>query len=93
LNPPNDQSSKSTFSKLPGRWHELIDNLCTSLGSEPPGFEGFRINIDHQMREAEARASHSEAIQVGETPEQREREFQEALLQNSTRVSGPRFVE
>jgi hypothetical protein len=26
------QSSKSTFLKLPGRWHELIDNLCTILG-------------------------------------------------------------
>jgi hypothetical protein len=77
----DDQSSKSTFSKLPDRWHELIDNLCTNLGSETPGTEGFRIKIDHKMREAEARASHSEAIPVGETPEQRKREFQEALHQ------------
>jgi hypothetical protein len=75
----NDQSSKSTFSKLPDRWHELIDNLCTNLGGETPGTEGFRINIDYRIREAEARASHSEAIPVGETPEQRKREFQEAL--------------
>lgn len=75
----NDQWSKFTFSKLPGRWHYLIDNLCTSLGSETPGTEGFRINIDHKMGEAEARASHSEAISVGEIPEQRKREFQEAL--------------
>jgi hypothetical protein len=73
------QSSKSTFLKLPGRWHELIGNLCTDLGRETPGTEDFRINIDHKISEAGARASQSEAIQFGETPEQRKREFQEAL--------------
>jgi hypothetical protein len=73
------QSSKSTFLKLPGRWHELIDRLCTDLGRETPGTENFRINIDHEISEAEARASKSEAIPFGETPEQRKREFQEAL--------------
>jgi len=73
------QSSRSTFLKLPGRWHELIGNLCTDLGREMPGTEDFRINIDHKISEAEARASDSEAIQFGETPEQRKREFQEAL--------------
>jgi Family of unknown function (DUF6455) len=72
-------SSKSTFVKLPGRWHELIDNLCTILGRETPGTEDFRINIDHEISEAEARASQSEAIPFGETPEQRKQEFQEAL--------------
>jgi hypothetical protein len=75
----DDQSSKSTFSKLPDRWHELIDNLCTDLGRETPGTEGFRINIDHKISEAEARASQSEAVPAGETPEQRKREFQGAL--------------
>ena len=73
------QLSKSTFLKLPGRWYELIDNLCTILGRETPGTEGFRINIDHEISEAEARASQSEAIRFGETPEQRKQEFQEAL--------------
>jgi hypothetical protein len=73
------QSSKSTFLKLPGRWHELIGNLCTDLGRETPGAEDFRINIDHKISEAEARASHSEAIPFRETPEQRKRVFQEAL--------------
>jgi hypothetical protein len=57
----------------------LIDNLCTILGRETPGTEGFRINIDHEISEAEARASQSEAIPVGETPEQRKQDFQEAL--------------
>ena len=73
------QSSKSTFLKLPGRWHELIGNLCTDLGRETPDAEDFRINIDHKISEAEARASDSDAIPFGETPEQRKREFQEAL--------------
>jgi hypothetical protein len=73
------QSSRSTFLKLPGRWHELIGNLCTDLGRETPGTEDFRINIDHKISEAEARASDSEATPFSETPEQRKREFQEAL--------------
>jgi hypothetical protein len=73
------QSSKSTFLKLPGRWHELIDRLCTDLGRQTPGTENFRVNIDHEISEAEARASESEAIPFGETPEQRKGEFQEAL--------------
>jgi hypothetical protein len=30
----------------------LIDNLCTILGRETPGTEGFRINIDHAIGEA-----------------------------------------
>jgi len=67
------------FLKLPGRWHEFIGNLCTNLGRETPGTADFRINIDHKISEAEARASDSEAIPFGETPEQRKREFQEAL--------------
>ena len=73
------QSPKSMFLKLPGRWHELIGNLCADLGRETPGTEDFRINIDHKITEAEARASDSEAIPFRETPEQRKREFQEAL--------------
>jgi hypothetical protein len=73
------QSPKSMFLKLQGRWHELIGNLCADLGRETPGAEDFRINIDHKISEAEARASDSEAIPIRETPEQRKREFQEAL--------------
>jgi hypothetical protein len=73
------QSSKSTFLKLPSRWHELIDNLCTNLGRETPGTENFQINIDHEISEAETRASGSQAIPFGETPQPRKQEFQEAL--------------
>jgi hypothetical protein len=75
----DDQSSKSTFLKLPGRWYELIENVCTDLGRETPGTESFRVNLDYKISEAEARASQSEAIPIGETPEQRKQEFQEAL--------------
>jgi hypothetical protein len=75
----DERSSKSTFLRLPSRWHELIDRLCTDLGRETPGTENFRINIDHEISEAEARASESEAISFDETPEQRKQEFQEAL--------------
>jgi hypothetical protein len=57
----------------------LIENVCTDLGRETPGTENFRINIDHKISEAEARASQSEAIPICETPEQRKQEFQEAL--------------
>ena len=71
-------SRRSLLFKLLGRWHELIDHLCTDLGRETPGTENFQINIDHEISEAEARASNSEAIPFGETPE-RKREFQEAL--------------
>jgi hypothetical protein len=72
-------SSKSTFLKLPSRWHQLIDNLCTNLGRGTPGTENFQINIDYEISEAEARASGSQAIPFGETPAQRKQEFQEAL--------------
>jgi hypothetical protein len=75
----DELASMSTFLKLPGRWHELIDRLCTDLGRQLPGTENFRINIDHEITEAEARASKSEAIPFGETPEQRKQEFQETL--------------
>jgi len=75
----HERSSKSTFLKLPGRWYELIENVCTDLGRETSSTESFRINIDHKISEAEARASQSEAIPIGETPEQRKQEFQEAL--------------
>jgi len=87
------QSSKSTFLKLPGRWHELIDRLCTDLGRETPGTENFRINIDHEISEAEARASKSEAIPFGETPEQRKREFQEAKYYALVRTAIRRIKE
>ena len=62
-----------------GATYELIENVCTDLGRETPGTENFRINLDYRISEAEARASQSEAIPIGETPEQRKQEFQEAL--------------
>ena len=48
------QSSKSTFLKLPGRWHELIDRLCTDLGRETPG----TFQLTSIMRLAKLRRVH-----------------------------------
>jgi hypothetical protein len=80
------QSSRSTFLKLLGRWHELIDNLCTDLGRETPGTKDFRINIDHKISEAEARASDSEAIPFGETPEHVSENFRRRCAKFYARV-------
>ena len=73
------QSSKSTFLKLPGRWHELIDIFARTWVGKRPAPKASEINLDYKISEAEARASQSEAIPIGETPEQRKQEFQEAL--------------
>jgi hypothetical protein len=35
------------------RWGEVIDNLLADLETETPGAEGFRVNIDHKIWEAE----------------------------------------
>jgi hypothetical protein len=35
------------------RWRELVDNLLTDLKTEAPGADGFRVNIDHKIWEAE----------------------------------------
>jgi hypothetical protein len=60
------------------RWKQLIDNLLVDLKPETPG-KGFRVNIDHKIWEAETKASNSEPIRLGETPEQRKRDFQAEL--------------
>ena len=35
------------------RWGEVIDNLLADSETEAPGAEGFRVNIDHKIWEAE----------------------------------------
>jgi hypothetical protein len=37
------QSSKSTFLKLPGRSHELIDRLCTTWAGKRPAPKTFKL--------------------------------------------------
>jgi hypothetical protein len=60
------------------RWRQLIDNLLMDLEPEALG-KAFRVNIDHKIWEAETKASNSELIRLGETPEQRKSDFQAEL--------------
>jgi hypothetical protein len=62
-----------------GRWRKVIDKLIKELEMETPGAEGFRTNIDHEVWEAETRASESAPIHLDETPEQRVCDFQTEL--------------
>jgi hypothetical protein len=39
------------------RWQKRIDNLLADLERETPGTEGFRININHKISEAETAVS------------------------------------
>ncbi len=60
------------------RWQRLIDNLLVDLEPEVPG-EAFRVNIDHKIWEAETKASNSEEVRLGQTPDQRKSDFQAEL--------------
>ena len=67
------------------RWGELIDNLLADLETETPGAEGFRVNIDHKIWEAEKIARGALPIRLDETPEARLHGFQTELIE---RLSG-----
>jgi hypothetical protein len=62
-----------------GRWRELIDNLFADLETETLGADGFRMNVDDKMWEAEKKASRAFPTEVGETSEQRVHDFQAEL--------------
>jgi hypothetical protein len=64
------------------RWQKRINNLLADLEQERPGAEGFRVNIDHKISEAETAVSKphdEEAFGLAEKPQQRRREFLEPL--------------
>jgi hypothetical protein len=64
------------------RWQKRIDILLADLEQETPGAEGFRVNIDHKISEAETAVSEphdEEAFALAEQPQQRRRQFLEAL--------------
>jgi len=64
------------------RWQKRIDNLLADLERETPGAEGFRLNIDHKISEAETAVSRpldEEAFAFAEKPQQRRQEFLAAL--------------
>jgi hypothetical protein len=57
------------------RWGGVIDNLLTDLETETPGAEGFRVNIDHKIWEAEKIARGAPPIRLGEVSESGYREM------------------
>jgi hypothetical protein len=61
------------------RWREVIDNLLADLEMETPGAEGFRLNIDHKMWEAEKKVAQADPIKFSETRADRIRELQTEL--------------
>jgi hypothetical protein len=63
-----------------GRWDAVIDNLLADLATETPGAEGFRVNIDHKIAEAEKIARGAVPIRLDETPEGRLHGFQTELI-------------
>src|SRR6266568_8773657 len=63
-----------------GRWDAVIDNLLADLATETPGTEGFRVNIDHKIAEAEKIARGAVPIRLDETPEGRLHGFQTELI-------------
>ena len=77
----NNATQESSFVKRPGRWQQLIDNLCNDLRNEEPNAPGFRINIDRQIRQAAERAANAPLNFFGETENQRFNEFLDALRQ------------
>ena len=64
------QSSRSTFLKLPGRWHELIGNLCTDLGGKCPAeiskstsiIRSAKLRRVHQIQKRSHLAKHGSSV-------------------------------
>jgi hypothetical protein len=63
------------------RWQELVDNLLTDLGTETPGADDFRMNIDHKIWEAEQTVSYSVPMTPYETTVRRLHGFQRELIE------------
>ena len=63
------------------RWQELVDNLLTDLETEAPGADGFRVNIDHRIWEAEQKVSKTDPTTLHETTVRRLHGFQRELIE------------
>ena len=59
------------------RWRELVDNVLTNLETEIPGADGFRVNIDDKIWEAEQKASKTVPATLYETTVRRLHGFQQ----------------
>jgi hypothetical protein len=62
------------------RWRELVDNLLTDLKTEAPGADGFRVNIDNKIWEAEQTVSNAVTTPY-ETTVRRLHGFQRELIE------------
>ena len=63
------------------RWQDIVDNLLTHLETETPGANGFRLNIDHKIWEAEQQVSKTVPITPHETTSRRLHGFQRELIE------------
>ena len=63
------------------RWQELVDNVLTNLETETPGADGFRVNIDDKIWEAEQKASKTVPATLYETTVRRLHGFQHELIE------------
>jgi hypothetical protein len=63
------------------RWQELVDNLLTDLRTEIPDADGFRVNIDHKIWEAEQKVSKTVPATLYETTVRRLHGFQHELIE------------
>ncbi len=63
------------------RWRGVIDNLLADLEAETPGADGFRVNIDDKIWEAEQKASKTAPTALDEAPVRRVHGFQRELIE------------
>ena len=63
------------------RWQELVGNLLIDLKTETPDADGFRVNIDHKIWQAEQKASKTISIKPSETTVWRLHGFQRELIE------------
>jgi len=63
------------------RWQELVDNVLTDLKTESPRTNGFRVNIDHKIWEAEQKVSKTVPATLYETTVRRLHGFQHELIE------------
>jgi hypothetical protein len=75
-----DEETAKGKNEAMSRWQELVDNLLTDLETETPGANGFRVNIDHKIWEAEQTVSNAVPMTLYETTTRRRHGFQHELI-------------
>ena len=67
--------------KPSSRWQELVDNVLTNLETKAPGADGFRVNIDDKIWDAEQKVSKTVPATLYETTVRRLHSFQHELIE------------